>query len=519
MAHPFPEEAQQAVKKEFTRFTSDYKFSSAYRIVREVCYSFQKDNNSYGFLENLRTGHYVHYEHERVIHHTFGYNCTTIIPTLYMWIELAGFSPQIVEFSGFRDLKKRTKKSNPRDQAVHYAIIADLGKKNPYLIDPFWSIFGPILEDKPGRMKIGRTGNSGHCQREYDSRINFKAEDFAEMINRLRDPGESLDMLVAGQKIYNQRWVSKFNCSSNIYYDDDTNILTSRLYIPQDLVSNKAILGRKQFDDLGNIVDEYLEFYYAQDVQWRNFIGGQKIARINHITAGEIRQLLRTCGVNINKHQRIGPALDNQKNAAARTRLLEIADFLINEIGTDISVVKPKILAQTLYQAEKPMGDYVYSQQERDARIKDLRAKERMTNDLITKIYDTGLYWHNWKVDLLSRNESRRLKRKKKKLSKESNKTVDLLISLLRLRYSKKPIYDRLMDKVLYSASIKSQEAEQAELAVTQRRLDPRVGYLSMVVDFLPFAFEAKDVLTLKNFMGPIPDKIRTRRAKKYTQL
>ena len=73
-------------------------------------------------------------------------------------------------------------------------------------------------------------------------------------------------MLIAGQRVYELKTIAKTSgCTSMVYYRDETNTLSIRLYIPQKPLSDKALYCHMALNDEGNISKISLECYLAKD--------------------------------------------------------------------------------------------------------------------------------------------------------------------------------------------------------------------------------------------------------------
>lgn len=159
----------------------------------------------YGFVGNLQTGIYAPYFNEARSHRISGNNCTTIIPTIYVYADLLGLKPQIVQFFGFQDIvDKDDNDDETGPEGSHFALIVDGGKKGPYLLDPFWRVCGRLRERGEKFMKIGVSPAKPHLKRKFEHLVEYTPEQFAQMMDRLHDLAESLDMLVCGQKTFSE---------------------------------------------------------------------------------------------------------------------------------------------------------------------------------------------------------------------------------------------------------------------------------------------------------------------------
>jgi len=324
MPSPFPEETVKIAQDSIRATLEIYPkhFRTAYKKALGVWTAFK--NSDYGFLGNLRTGVYAPYIHEKEKLKIGGYNCTTIIPDLYLSCEILGINPQIVQFFSFRDIEKKDDLENPFENH-HFSIIVDAGRKHKYLLDPFWKTFGPIIEENSGHIKIAKCDGRPATKREFREMKYHSAEEFAEMMDRLHDPAESLDMLVAGQKVLDDRVIEKIECEIMVYYNDETNTVSTRICVPQALISNKAVTCNMQFNDSGEIVNKYLELFLMKERSWTGLIEGKKIAQLDFSALEEFRKTIKKT-LNENgerrKHIRIGRLIDSSKHKSCLAEII-----------------------------------------------------------------------------------------------------------------------------------------------------------------------------------------------------
>ena len=393
MVHVFPEETVKKIYEiaEIDRENNKKLKDRDYKIFQSNC-----DNQfSYSFEGNLRTGQYVHYYHENHDKHIYGYNCTNVIPSVYLNAEAFGFKPQIVQFSGFRDIKKGEDKDQ-KDDAAHFALIVDLGKKQLFLVDPFYRTFGPILESGEGYMRIGKTRHSVARKREYKELQYYSVDDFAAMMERLRDPAESLEMLIAGQRV-SRPYINSFGCDLKVFYDDENNAIKTRLFVDHAAITNKAIISTQQLNDEGETLETKLDLYLLKDTTWAGLVNEKKIASTNLPTLQKLRRNLRKIA-NLDKYQRIGPELLKRENQPLTASLLEIiTETSTNMSEAELQKIRPQILARTLYEHKAPNLEYVYSHARHDSRLLDLRKRDLKLNKQIRKI-DDKLFLRGWKV-------------------------------------------------------------------------------------------------------------------------
>src|SRR3989344_7079514 len=234
MSHPFPEESVQKEYEIIDIFKKENDQLRPLQKAEALVETFEEDR-IYGFQDNLRTGLYAPWPHERDAQHIMRYNCTTIIPTIYLWAEALGYEPQIVQFKDFRQLRSKRDKDKPTNNS-HFGLIVDVKRKHRYLIDPFWEICNPIVERTPQRMVLGKNKRRERVVREYSALWEYSPEEFATMMNDLQDPIRSLEMLACGQKVDDQIFLNKeVGCTLMVYYErpQGTDMILTRLEIPQ----------------------------------------------------------------------------------------------------------------------------------------------------------------------------------------------------------------------------------------------------------------------------------------------
>jgi hypothetical protein len=181
--------------------------------------------------------------------------------------------------------------------------------------------------------------------------------------------------------------------------------------------------------------------------------------------------------------------------------------------ATEQQALYPLVLARTLYEYERPAEKYLYPSEEHDARLLSLAVKER---EALSKnqILKNLLWFTDWKLQKVNPGQERRTRHAIRRYDEKMIKVVEEINALNNLRYLNKKAYSRAMDKVLFAKTLPGQTVEDLEAMVSKRNLDPRIGYLAMVADFIPFALEAQDDLELKLYRQPIKEKVIQRRRK-----
>ena len=272
----FPQDSVARLYERAARFLETFskKSSSKPYVLASVIAAAYLDSY-YSFTDNLRTGHYAPYPHEQIEFNMVGNNCTTIISEVYLLCEALGLKPEIAQFFGFKDIK--TKKDE--EEAVspsHYSLIIDVDRKHRYLLDPFYTIFGPILKQEKDYIQVGKCQDRPARKRTFRKILSYTAQDFVEMMDRLHDPAESLDMLVAGQRVQ-RKTVAKTEGTFMVYYHDQSNTVSTRLYLPQKPLTDKAVYARMALDDQGDVTKLLLECYLAKDSGWDSLVDPKKV--------------------------------------------------------------------------------------------------------------------------------------------------------------------------------------------------------------------------------------------------
>ncbi|MBI2152013.1 hypothetical protein HYU21_04765, partial [Candidatus Woesearchaeota archaeon] len=419
MTSPFPQESIEI----YSRLVAADKLHNPKRKPYQMALLVMHwaENVPYGFEDNLLTGNYAPWPHELHSGKITGYNCTTIIPEIYLILEEYGLKPEIVQFVHCKNKKKDEKEYFFES---HFAVIVDIGKTQPYLIDPFQEIMGPIKHRDKHTMAIGSYNDYPSARREYKQLLTYSPEEFVALMERLRQPADSLDMLVAGQKLYKNRLVNSVKCDLMIYYDNHKNLITTRLDIPQVARQSKVIHYILPASERGEFEEGSLEFSYANKFGWKDLQGEVKLARLNY---SEIRQLGRYCSKMAKDCSRLGLELVSEFKLQLESKLLLSSISQVN-IPTDKQVkdnlcsladtlwgrlslkeqtsLEQKIIARTLYEGTHLERDYHFPEEEGKKKLMVLLEKNREIHSLIEPLKDL-LHDHNWKLDRLSLKESR----------------------------------------------------------------------------------------------------------------
>jgi len=510
MAHPFPQESVERARVSAEVYLQLYrKPPRPLGISRGVMDRYS--NWNYGFLHNLRTGNYAHWPHDAYTPNAITqHNCTTVIPAVYLDLEAFGVKAEIVQFVNFQTFRGREKKDQQTQQS-HFALIVDLGKKQKYLLDPFWNIFGPISHQDKHNMSVRKSGKYEAVKRKYTHLVRYTPEEFAAMMKHLSEPAGSLDMLIAGQKISRGEYMGTAkDCQIMVYYRDDDNTLTTRLYLPQTGIADKGVYCTMVLNEEGEVNTTSLRLVTAKESSWNSLIGEKTITQTDFATLGRLRKLR---GKIAQKDGRVGPPLSQSRNKKISEEIMGIASDLESRLtDAERKQLEIPILTRTLYESTQPERRYLSSQEERDEHLIDLIEKEQALADKI-RPFSRREYYHNWKLKRIPKDHHHKTKKRIKELGLENGKIIPEIDSLNRLRCHYRTHYDRLRDKILYSKSVGEKSVEELREMVEEQGLDPRLGYVAIVMDYLPFTTKGREILELKRFMDKITPKVKARRA------
>ncbi|MBI4738568.1 hypothetical protein HY772_03250 [Candidatus Woesearchaeota archaeon] len=519
--HAFPQkdvdQCYEVIERALQTWPKDLKkFYTRANHVRRVF-----SDTFYSFRDNLRTGNYASYPHERTDQQIVGNNCTTIIPEVYLFAEAYGLKPQIVQFIDFNDVKTKKDKEEVTSPA-HFAIVLDAGRKHKYLLDPFWHIFAPIRRQTDSYWQLGRHQGRTARKREFERVVYYSAEEFAAMMGRLKYPAESLDMLVAGQKVFDLRVIQKFNCKLMVYYDDPTNTVSTRLYVPSESISDKAVYCRMKMSDEGEVESTSIDLFIAKNYGWTFLVEPKKVATTDFSGLMKVKRLVQKSinsatkkRVRLQRCDRIGNVFDSGVlKDAERMQLTALVDGFYSSLGrAGQETVHKMVLARTLYEREQTDKDFLYTETEHNERILQLRAEEVELRER-TRPYDDAMWLKGWKLQKSGRAEVRKARRVQRKRDERQADLAAEVNFLNNLHQANKRAYRRMMDKVLFAKTLEGLSVEQLEARVRENRFDTRVGYLAMLSDFIPFAVDARDDLELKMYIRPIKEKVAARKSK-----
>jgi hypothetical protein len=467
----------------------DPRYLTATGVMREY------EKSHYGFLHYFHAGIYAPTSEEKAEQNIAAYNCTTIIVPLFLFAESMGLNPQIVQFKRFKDVYSNEENDDEIAES-HFALVVDVGRKHPYIIDTFWSCFGPILKQEEHAWRIG-SANKYHARtRRFQSIAHYTKEQFAQMLFELRDPATSLDMLVAGQELdYLPRPNTPFPYQYMVHYDDEKHRLSVLLYAPEVGRSDKAVYCHMNYNTEGNLDTTTVELFFAESRLWHNLKNPTLVAQT---TIPELRAIQRILG-RIKPNQRYAAKV-NALGERQRATLMEIVQAMYDRIEPHEGL-HARVLMRAAYEETAPSEEYVYSEDRRKDKLREQLAQHCdlfYKNEAIIR----RLMEHFRKLTVLSSREYRDLRKERMRLCKKMN---DLRADDLDSLYLKKrQTYDRMVDQVYF--------AEEHPLAeVMGQKHDLLLGYLAMVADFIPIILENQKRLQLVQYQQDLQKRIKAR--------
>jgi hypothetical protein len=515
MTSPFPKQLVEMIRKRVERSDIFYgKQENPYLRAYDTAVH-GRDFFNYGFHGSMYTGNFAPYEHEMSLDGYVGFNCTTIIPSLYTYCDIFGLEPKIVQFAGFRDIGK-TKKAKEEPNPIlssHFGLFIKV-KGQDYFLDPYHSRFGRVKEITDSYMEIGKSKTTKAAKREFKELVHYTPEQFVEMMDHFRTPEGSLEMLIAGQRMIGKRYYGGFrNCEIMLHYFDDINEVRVRLEIPQPDIQDKVVYNHIFFNDNGEMIGQSTELLVTERPYWDDLIDHTSIAKGNLSSYKSIDDLLKG-KVDIRTSERLGPILLQQENHDLLRHIIKelLTDFLQRTPKSD--ALKRMILARTLYETESPEKEYLFNEETRTASLKKVLKRWR---DMGTKFTT-----HPDEIERIDRSvglvhedieRGRRIKRITRARSKRQREIDYSFGPNGNLRADQRQKHDRLMDMVLYAKQLGEISVDELEEKAKQRNVNPDIGYLAIVADFVPSIVDAEKLLTLEPFMDDIKAKVKARRA------
>jgi hypothetical protein len=525
--YAFPEAAVHATVSRLDRFYALHakpktSFREAINVYDDLVGSI------YHFNGCMHSGNYAPFVDEILTDGIGGSNCTTLMPTLYIGSAHLGLMPEIVQFHGFRDI------SSEKDRAYapsssHFALIVKVNGKD-YLMDPFQNKFGKIKAYGDGYIDVARSPKNKAFRREFEKVMPYTEEKFMALMEHCRTQEGALEMLIAGQKIIKDRRVAGIpRCDVAVYYDDDTNVVSTRLYAPMPGIKDKAVFNHIQFDDDGKVTSQTLEFAVASGFHWDHLPEQVTIAELPieflEVMQNELKSLVKSSdSIRLGQVYLASDAKEHIDTLALDLILSAPDNFVMEALERKTNPksliefakrddLKMMILARTLYEFEATDRDHVYDEETRIGEIRRRAIKlniARMKSDLV----GDRLLLHNTNLDKLTKEEAVALRRKRNGIEKRGSVHYHATDCDLLLRSSNLQMHDRITDQLTFAkkrlafATMKDMEAE-----IQKRGLNTDIGYLAMVLDYIPVTLAAKKWLELTPFMHDLPGKVKARRA------
>ena len=462
------------------------------------------DQSEEQFRGHLETGLYAPYQDEAMAALISGFNCTTIIPTVFIAAELLDLDPKIYMFGGFTDIEKRDKKDKPLWFSPHYALTVDVGWKDRWLLDPRWDRMGPIREWRDEYLHIHKRKEFTGARRKYQTIEEITEQEFAQLMAWLQSPQGALDMLTAGQKVTTRvTGMGHYYAALMAYYQPEENQLKTRLYLPQEGITNRAAICKMQLDKEGTIGKTELNLFYTEDALWTRLIGETAVAHIDfkrlQETIKEIEEVME-----IKDFQRIGPQFARLSQAQQK-RLLQVASEHRKTLDEDEQEkLETRIAVRTLYETKNQDKEYVEPRWQRAQSSKE-KAKRAM------KVIDEE------NKDFKERHEKRWLKGIKRtkeeeertnELSKAVRKARKRINNTLNFLIGHEQEFHRTRDKIIFGRRFKGKKPK--EIIKEAEGLDSLIGYLAMLTDFRDFA-KKEELMRLTAYQDDIAKKVQAR--------
>ncbi len=467
----------------------------------------------YSFTDNLVTGHYALYAHEAREADVSGYNCTTIVPSMYLYAQHMGLSPQIVQFFNFKDVQISNSVEDEVNSPSHFSLILSKDSKR-YLFDPFFHVAARILEEGPHHLKLAKGSRSTTTIRHFEDKLEYSEHDFASMMSRLKDDGPSLDMLVCGQRLFRDWEVHASRISGMVYFQDP-NEVAFRFEIPQMGIRTKVLMMRQRYDTTNAVWDSSIEMYLARDCYWDSMNDPILVGSFHSTEIAQWQRLLGQLG-----HTEHFPRYQSllMKKPMVDLNLLHLSSQATRRLGPDrYAKLLPIIEMRGRYEFEKPELEYLYPLELRASFYMDVQRRETeiltagMEATARLNLVESGLL-------IISPQERRILRSKAKELRKKSIQTSKEL-DAFHLYLGKNRVYHRTMDKVLFARDCNlsmqggSRSESQPSVCGEQEALEGMLGlgYMATVADFFPYVHALRDYFSFTAYKDILARKIQAR--------
>jgi len=508
----FPKESVKLAQLRVNNFLQNNRFDSTYQAARIVMNTFAE--TSYGFHGQLSTGVFFPYPHESKDLEIYTDNCATIIPPLLLLSHFFGLKDlEVVELTKCNYIWTKKNEKDPNDMS-HFVITANIGKERRYIIDPQMGVFGSITEEEDDYLKI--TGAKGYStvRIEVEGKKSYSPKEFVELIEVMRRPEHSIEMLIEGQSSLGSAKANHLSGNVKVFYDDEDNVISTKLYLEEPRISNKAIWTHQSLNDEGEVLETKIELYLASDSGWRDLVDGKKVATVDLKTFRKTNKYMRKLhGDKVRTKRRISTLLDQDEHQEEREQMLSLVDRVRETMSEEeIKAIEKQVYIRTLYECLNSDQDLLYTEEKHSRFLKDIYDQGIKLEEVFMKTV-RRLNKHRWKLKLLSDEERSKLNRKRKIVSEKydkNRKERDELTELLRLHPS---TYHRLTDMLIFDEKeIKERTTSQLRERVESLGYDPRIGHLAMICDFTQVLKPLKKHMTLDLYMKDISQKVRARR-------
>jgi hypothetical protein len=513
--HPFPRETVEITRN---RAAIHYSLHVARRpTLIDMCREMRNFGTGYGFLDNLTTGHFVPWEHERFKYGINYINCTNSIPTIFLYAEAFGLNPEICVFRQYTDFVKGVAEDKAEVPDLdHTAVIVTLPNKGRYLLDPLTRSFGPIIDESGGILKIGGDQNRREFVRNCERLLYYTASEYAEIIEELHEDGKSLDLMLGGEEV--TRWgfgQKNNNVDIKIFYEDPNpeslHKFRTHLSYKRHNISDAFLTHTKLVDNRGKVRGTSFSFHLAEKIGWHNMVGGRTLANFRGKEFREFRGTYNRIA-KVGSFDRLGGVYTSgNKEAIILAELMSNQSIIENpESFLPIAV---NLSIRTMYEFENSSEDFLFSEEERTFKLREAFSEYQELCDRFDIVYNK--WWlHDWGVTILNPKEKAKVIMEKKALAKKKAKKWNNLAPLA-VTHNEKNFqrqFHRESDLQLFAKS--KEQLSDAELIDSLTNYDPLqigIGHAAIIADFLPVIKSRWSYFTMQPFMPILKRKVIAR--------
>jgi hypothetical protein len=513
--YTFPEESALGIRKLNERTDKLHGNKSQLEYATEIIDRYSPDQ-IYGFLNSFIAENYAPYPHEKAIDNIACFNCTSIVPMLYLEAKERNLEPRIVQFRGFKDTGKD--QSEQLVSTSHYSILIKVDE-DEYIMDPFYKGFGKISEKGKDYIVVDESKDYSSFKREFKQMLEVSEAEFVEMYERCRTDAGSLDMLVAGQRLYDDLLVNNVrDADVFVYYDDENNSIRTRLQVPVPGVQKRLVYTNMSFTDDGKLNETYFDFTVASLVGWDSTIDEIHVASIPLKPIKAFGDLLEKL-VKDSDYQRLSSRMLKPENEEAFSVLLEGASLILqNSVHSD--ALDRMIFARTLYEFEKPEREFVYDKKEF---LKGFVSNLSLLQSLEKGVVGMGQKVKMSHLDLVDDIDGTYaihadgIKASIELMAKDIDELLLQVFPHEDLRKRNIEHHNRLMDMIHFATHrLKGMSVKDMSKEAEARSLNPMVGYLAILEDFMYLAFdEDPKYITLEFMHDDLGRRIKARIAEK----